>query len=97
MARELSPNRIERSVRKLASFGTRHTLSSQTDPERGIGAARDWLLSEFQRSAATANGRMTVELQSYVQAPAPRVPQPTTITNVVTTPHGSQAESADRV
>jgi hypothetical protein len=61
MAREVSPDRIERSVRKLASFGTRHTLSSQTDPERGIGAARDWLLSEFQRSAATANGRMTVE------------------------------------
>jgi hypothetical protein len=97
MAREVSPDRIERSVRKLASFGTRHTLSSQTDPERGIGAARDWLLSEFQRSAATANGRMTVELQSYVQAPAPRVPQPTTITNVVATLHGSQAESADRV
>ena len=40
MAREVSPRRIERSVRTLAGFGTRHTLSSQTDPERGIGAAR---------------------------------------------------------
>jgi hypothetical protein len=97
MAREISPQRIERSVRKLASFGTRHTLSSQTDPERGIGAARDWLLGEFQRSAAMSDGRMSVELQSYVQAPAPRVPEPTTITNVVATLHGSQPESADRV
>ena len=79
------------------SFGTRHTLSSQTDPERGIGAARDWLLGEFQRAAATSDGRMRVELQSYVQAPAPRVPQPTTITNVVATLRGGQAESADRV
>jgi len=27
---------------KLVSFGTRHTLSSQTDPKRGIGAALAW-------------------------------------------------------
>lgn len=47
MLREVGAWRIEGSIRTLASFGTRHTLSSQADPKRGIGAARDWLLREF--------------------------------------------------
>src|SRR5437763_16556128 len=45
LLRQVDARRIEATVRTLASFGTRHTLSSQTDPVRGIGAARDWLLA----------------------------------------------------
>ncbi len=98
MLREISSPNIERSILKLASFGTRHTLSSQDDPERGIGAARDWIFEEFQRYAAASGGRMTVEKQSFVQpATPPRVPVPTTITNVVATLRGTQPESADRI
>ena len=40
---------------------------------------------------------MSVELQSYLQGPAERIPEPTIITNVVATLHGTQPESADRV
>lgn len=87
--REIDPARIEAVVRKLVSFGTRHTLSSQDDPVRGIGAARDWIFAEMQRYAATSAGRMTVELQSFVQPVSPRIPAPTTITNVVATLTGS--------
>ena len=98
MLRRVSSQRIERSISKLVSFGTRHTLSSQDDPERGIGAARDWLYEEFQRYAARSDGRMSVELQSFIQpATPPRVPSPTRITNVVATLRGTQPESADRV
>ena len=43
----IDARRIEANIRKLVSFGTRHTLSSQTDPARGIGAARDWIKSEM--------------------------------------------------
>jgi hypothetical protein len=96
MLREISPAHIERTIRRLVAFGTRNTLSSQTDPVRGIGAARDWLRAEFEKIAATAGGRMTVELQSYVQGPASRIPVPTTITNVVATLRGTQPESAGR-
>src|SRR6185503_8379720 len=64
---------------------------SQDDPNRGIGAARDWIFQEFQRYAATSGGRMSVELQSYVQEPAPRIPTATTITNVIDTLHGVEA------
>jgi hypothetical protein len=87
--RQIEPRRIEAIVRKLVSFGTRHTLSSQDDPVRGIGAARDWIFAEMQRYAAASGGRMTVELQSFVQPVSPRIPAPTTITNVIATLRGS--------
>ncbi|WP_235876837.1 M20/M25/M40 family metallo-hydrolase [Saccharopolyspora terrae] len=86
---QVDERRIEDVVRKLVSFGTRHTLSSQDDPQRGIGAARDWLFAEMQACAARSGGRMTVELQSYDQEPANRIPVTTRITNVVATIRGT--------
>lgn len=94
---EMSPRRIEASIRKLVSFGTRNTLSEQNDPNRGIGAARDWLYAEFQKAAAGSGGRMTVEKQSYEQPRAARIPQPAIVTNVVATLKGTQSESTSRV
>jgi hypothetical protein len=96
MLREIDARNVERSILTLVGFGTRSTLSSQDDPARGIGAARDWLFAEFQKAAATSGGRMTVELQSYVQPPASRIPVPTTITNVVATLRGDQPASTGR-
>ena len=40
---EVSEARIRATIEKLASFGTRNTMSSQDDPHRGIGAARKWI------------------------------------------------------
>jgi hypothetical protein len=88
---EVDADRIEAIVRRLVAFGTRHTLSSQDDPQRGIGAARDWILAELGRSAAASGGRMTVAAQSYVQQPALRIPTATTITNVLATLKGESA------
>jgi Peptidase family M28 len=89
LLREVDRDNLRRIVSTLVSFGTRHTLSSQDDPARGIGAARDWILAELQRYAEPSGGRMQVALQSYVQEPAPRIPAPTRITNVVATLRGS--------
>lgn len=86
---EIDPQRIERTVRRLVSFGTRHTLSSQTDPQRGIGAARDWILAELQRYAAASGGRMTAAVQSYVQQADENIPRPTRISNVLATLRGA--------
>jgi hypothetical protein len=96
LVQEIDARNIERSIRKLVSFGTRNTLSSQSDPRRGIGAARDWLFSEFSKAAEQSGGRMTVEKQTFEQAKAARVPSPTMITNVVATLRGTQPESAGR-
>src|SRR5689334_24244098 len=97
IVREIDAKNIERTIRQLVSFGTRNTLSEQNDPKRGIGAARDWLYSEFLKAAEPSNGRMTVEKQSFEQQKAARVPQPTIITNIVATLKGSQPESTDRI
>ena len=96
IVQEIDARNIERTIRKLVSFGTRNTLSTQTDPNRGIGAARDWLFSEFSKAAEQSGGRMTVEKQTFEQPKAARVPEPTMITNVVATLKGTQPESAGR-
>jgi hypothetical protein len=93
MLREIDAHRVERDIAALVGFGTRHTLSSQTDPNRGIGAARDWIFDQFQSYAAASGGRMTVAKQSFVQPPGPRNPDPVTVTTL----HGTQPESANRV
>ncbi|HLO01391.1 MAG TPA: M28 family metallopeptidase [Pyrinomonadaceae bacterium] len=93
---EIDAQNIQRTIRKLVSFGTRNTLSVQNDPNRGIGAARDWLFSEFSKIAEQSDGRMTVQKQTFEQPKAARVPTPTMITNVVATLKGTQSEAASR-
>lgn len=55
------PARLKMLVEKLVSFGTRHTLSSATDPRRGIGAARNWGAAEFERIGKACGGCLTVQ------------------------------------
>jgi len=74
LVNEVDARNIEQTIRKLVSFGTRNTLSVQNDPNRGIGAARDWLFSEFSKVAEESAGRMTVENQTFEQPKAARVP-----------------------
>src|SRR5438552_15127398 len=97
IVKEIRADRIEKTIRTLVSFGTRNTLSTQDDPKRGIGAARDWLYQQFQDVAKTSDGRMTVELQTFEQAAGrfPRIAAPTKVTNVVATWRGTQTESAE--
>ena len=89
MIREVSAKNIEASIRKLVSFGTRNTLSEQDNPTRGIGAARDWIFAEMEKINADCDGCMTVEKQSFVQPKANRIPEPTTLTNVIATLRGT--------
>ncbi|KAF8508498.1 aminopeptidase, partial [Gautieria morchelliformis] len=86
---QIDPTRIEAIIQKLVSFGTRHTLSSQTDPVRGIGAARDWIAQEMRTFAAASNGQMVVTVPSFIQGPAPGIPNNTRISNIVATLKGS--------
>jgi hypothetical protein len=93
MIDEMSAANIEATIKKLVSFGTRHTLATYNSSTRGIHAARDWIASEMQKYADQSNGTMTVEVQSYVQGVASRIPFPVTISNVLATAKGSQDPS----
>jgi Peptidase family M28 len=84
MLKEISAKNIETTIRKLASFGTRNTLSEQDNPTRGIGAARDYLFGEFQKISSDCGNCLQVEKQTFTQAPTTngRVKSPTVLTNV---------------
>lgn len=77
-----SPKQLERTVRTLVGFGTRHSLSSTTDPRRGIGAARNWAASEFARIAQDCGGCLTVERLSR-RFVGPRAPNGVVIEDVL--------------
>ncbi|HMY75720.1 MAG TPA: M20/M25/M40 family metallo-hydrolase, partial [Blastocatellia bacterium] len=94
---EISAKNIEASLRKLVSFGTRHTLSSQDDPNRGIGAARRWIKAEMDRYSQESGGRLIVTEDDFIQPPTQRVPKEARLVNIVATLPGVQAESKDRI
>jgi hypothetical protein len=51
-------SRLSRTVDRLASFGTRHTLSDPFSDTRGIGAARRWLEAELQALTRQPGSRL---------------------------------------
>jgi hypothetical protein len=83
MVREVSAKNIEATIRKLVSFGTRNTLSSQTDPERGVGAAANWIYGEFGRISKACGGCLEVADQTFLQEKANRIPRPVNISNII--------------
>jgi hypothetical protein len=86
-----SAARVEADIRRLAAFGTRHTMSDTVSATRGIGAARRWLREELHGISRACSGCLDV---GYVEEviPAgghPRVPEETNIVNVVAIQRGS--------
>jgi hypothetical protein len=95
----ISAANVRSDDEKLVSFGTRSTLSVQ-DPQsiaagHGIGAAREWLKSQLEAYSKQCGGCLEVKTDEFVQEPGPRVPRPTTLTNVYAVLKGS--ESGNRV
>ncbi len=99
--RQVSPQRIKANDEKLVSFGTRLTLSAQ-DPQsiakgRGIGAAREWIKSEFEQYSKECGGCLEVKTDSFTEGPADRIPKPTQISNVYAVLKGTDPENAKRI
>lgn len=87
----VSAARIETDIRRLADFGTRHTMSDTLSDTRGIGAARRWLRAEFDDISRACGGCLEVDYVAEV-IPAgghPRVPEETKIVNVVAVQRGT--------
>ena len=83
VASEVSQQRLYRDISKLVSFGTRHTLSSQTDPKRGIGASVRWAEREMKRLGLRT-------LQTCDTVTGRRVPTPTRVCNAVAIQRGTE-------
>lgn len=84
-----SAARIERDVRTLVGFGTRHTLSDTTSNTRGIGAARRWVFAEFQRISSDCGGCLEVRYVSGTVKGEPRIPGPVEVVSVIAIQRGT--------
>ena len=88
---EVSSERIEKDIRKLVSFGTRHTLSDTISKKRGIGAARRWIKYEFERISNDCNNCLEVFYQKNYFTPkdGERIVKPVWINNVLAIQRGT--------
>jgi hypothetical protein len=90
MVREVSADSLHAYILKMVSLGTRNTLSTQSNPERGIGAARIWVLSKFNEFAKQSNGRLTAFIDTTIyKADNNRVSRDIVLGNVVATLKGT--------
>ena len=90
MVKEVSSDSLKSYITKMVSFGTRNTLTSTTDKNRGIGAARNWVLSRFNSFTKQSNGRLSaiVDTTTY-KADGRRVDRSINLGNVMATLKGS--------
>ena len=90
MVKEISADTLKANMYKLVSFGTRNTLSTQSDNSRGVGAARQWILSRFNDYAKNAGGRLSALIDTVTYLPdGKRVNRPIILGNVVATLKGT--------
>ena len=52
VAGAVSPDALHATITRLVAFGTRHTLSGNASPTRGIGAAQTYVKGEFAKISA---------------------------------------------
>lgn len=92
MLAEIDPLKMAESIEMLVGFGTRHTLSTTDDPERGVGAAREGIAAQLRTSP-----RLIVTMDRHrIEPDGRRVDTPTDVVNVVATLPGSMPEAASR-
>jgi hypothetical protein len=97
MVKEVSADSLKSYIHSMVSYGTRNTLSTQTDAKRGIGAARVWVLNKFNEFAKQAGGRLTAIIDTTTLQPdGRRVDAPLVLGNVVATLKGTDLND-DRV
>jgi Zn-dependent M28 family amino/carboxypeptidase len=92
MVKEISPDSLRSHVQNMVSYGTRSTVSTQTDKKRGIGAARNWVLSKFHEFAKQAGGRLTAMIDTtMLPADGKRIEKSTLLGNVMATLKGTDS------
>ena len=81
IVQRIDPRRMQATVERLASFGTRHTLSGAQGPGRGIVPAREWLAGAFA-AAAKGSRLKPFEDRFTAQPDGKRIPAAVEIVNV---------------
>lgn len=88
---DVSAQRLESDIRRLAGFGTRNTFSDTVSDTRGIGAARRWIKAEFDQISTDCGGCLEVFYQKdfVEEGMTSRVPKDAWVVNVVAVQRGT--------
>mgnify|MGYP000863712488 CR=1 FL=1 len=87
---EISADSIESTVMKLVGFETRHNLSTRQDPNKGIGAACEWLYTKASSYIPASEGRLTVKKVPYkAGGPGTRLEREVSLTNIMAVLQGT--------
>ncbi|MEP6341973.1 MAG: M28 family peptidase [Maricaulaceae bacterium] len=89
IAVEPSAERIYADIETLVNFGTRHTLSETESTTRGIGAARRWIFTEFEKISKDCGGCLEVVYVTDTVEGENRIPNPTEVVSVLAIQRGS--------
>lgn len=93
MVQEVSADSLQAYIHAMVGFDTRSTLSTQKDSKRGIGAARNWVLSKFNQFAAQSGGRLTAYIDTITYRPdGKRVDVPVVLGNVMAVLKGTDPD-----
>jgi hypothetical protein len=99
--KDISAQHVQSDIDKLVSFKTRSTISAQDQASiaagHGIGAAREWIKSEFERYSRDCGGCLEVKTDTFTQPVSERVAAPTVITNVYAVLRGTNPEDGRRI
>jgi hypothetical protein len=88
VARDVRPEALHDTISKLVAFGTRHTLSGNSSPDRGIGAAQAFVKAEFARIGEACGDCLEIQTPSETFT-GNRVPTPTPIMDVLAIQRGT--------
>jgi Peptidase family M28 len=80
--REVSESALRRTIRGLVSCGTRQSLSSWSNPRRGIGCGRDHIVAEFRKISRRSGGRLQVVVDRFRAGNARTGNRPVPLENV---------------
>ncbi len=88
----VSEENLRQDVKTLADFGTRHSLSDTLSDTRGIGAARRWIKSEFDKISENCGNCLEVFYQkNFVpKGDGARIVKDVWIVNVVAVQRGTK-------
>jgi peptidase M28-like protein len=81
-------------IGKLVACGTRLTLSSWTDPKRGVGCARDHIAARLREISEAAGGKLQVMVDKFESTSERTAGKPLSLENVYAILPGSDAKLA---
>src|ERR1700710_1126430 len=84
MVQQVSADSLKSYIQQMVAFGTRHVMSTLIEKQRGIGAARLWVLAKMNSFAKNSNGRMICMLDTTtLPADGKRIDKPTNLGNAM--------------